>query len=55
MARCQRCFACESMWDFAPCRHCNFPGPDKRTADRIKEDDDYRMEWEREELCDEEE
>jgi hypothetical protein len=39
MARCERCNACESQWDFTPCKHCNFPLTDTRISDQKAQDD----------------
>lgn len=39
MARCQRCNACESQWDFTPCRSCGFPGVETRTPEMIAQDE----------------
>lgn len=52
MARCERCNACESMWDLSPCESCNFPKADTRTADQIKQDDLEYDEWLKEMGCD---
>ena len=38
MARCERCDACQSMWDLEPCVHCGFPGEDPRDAQTIEND-----------------
>lgn len=47
MARCNRCNACRSMYDTAPCLFCNYPHADNRTEEQKKKDDaDY------EEYCD---
>lgn len=43
MSRCQRCDACESMWDTSNCKYCNYPDKDTRTPQQILIDDaDYR-------------
>lgn len=49
MARCQRCYACENMWEFKNCTNCNFPGKDSRTVNQIRADNEYRKELEKEE------
>jgi len=42
MARCLRCDACQSQWDFKPCTRCGYPLDEKRTAEQIEKDDvDY--------------
>lgn len=42
MARCARCDACQSQWDFEPCNHCGYPHDEKRTPEQIEKDDaDY--------------
>jgi Zn finger protein HypA/HybF involved in hydrogenase expression len=44
MARCERCNACESQWDFRDCPRCNYPREDIRTGAQIKQDDkDYKL------------
>lgn len=43
MARCVRCNACESQWEFKTCESCGFPGDDTRTAE-VKAQDDKDME-----------
>ncbi len=35
MSRCNRCNACESMWETSACKHCNYPGDDSRTPGQI--------------------
>lgn len=48
MARCQRCKACESQWDFNDCPYCGFPGEETRTPERIAQEakdwEDYNNE-----------
>lgn len=42
MTRCQRCDACESMWETKNCRWCNYPDNDKRTPEQVDIDNaDY--------------
>ncbi len=41
MARCQRCYACESMWSNPVCRWCGFPGDDTRNTETIIEDNEF--------------
>lgn len=44
MARCQRCNACMSQWDFGPCMFCGFPGKDKRSLwEKIKDFIDRKL------------
>lgn len=43
MSRCQRCHACESMWENPVCRYCGFPGTDTRTPGQ-KDIDDAEIE-----------
>lgn len=51
MARCTRCNACESMWEFKDCPHCNFPHKDSRTPEQVTEDDKDYDEWIKEIEC----
>jgi ribosomal protein L37E len=39
MARCSRCDACESQWDFTPCKYCGFPGAETRSPEQVVQDD----------------
>lgn len=39
MARCERCYGCESQWDFTICKHCGFPGVDTRDGKTKAQDD----------------
>ncbi len=41
MARCQSCYACESMWDAAPCKYCGYPGADSRDVATIINDNEF--------------
>lgn len=35
MARCGRCNAAESMWEFKKCPRCNYPDREKRTKEEV--------------------
>jgi hypothetical protein len=39
MARCERCNACQSQYDFSDCKYCGFPGSDIREPEEVLRDD----------------
>lgn len=45
MSRCERCNACQSMWDTGNCKFCNFPAEEARPPEQIKEDEEDFAEY----------